>query len=167
MNQVKNSMRIVYPSNEDFHVVCSVDNTNNKSRTLIILRKITEKQSEELSNGEVLLFNHGDKSYEVSKDECYAFGEINLNDEEDLNLINSFKWQNSSVIGHNYPVNYDYKTHTGDSFEAYNKLTQSFVTRARFGETFDNVKLFKFAHACIGKPKNVVAYGIKVARRII
>lgn len=78
MNQVKNSMRIAYPSDEDFHVVCCIDNTNTKIRTAIILRKITEKQSEELENGVVLSFKHNDKEYDVSKDECYAFGKIDL-----------------------------------------------------------------------------------------
>lgn len=165
MNQVKNSMRIVYPSNEDFHVVCVLDSPGSKSRTAIILRKITEKEAELLLNGEVLSFNHNDKEYVISRDECYAFGEINLRSEEDLNLIRTFKWHNSDATGHAYPSDYDYATHTGDSYIRFDKDTQLEIPAVRWGETFDNVKLFKFAHACIGKPKNVVAYGIKFAKR--
>lgn len=158
MSDTKSSMRTSYPTDEDYHHICRVD-TAGKSVINVFVRPISERQSVKLDNGESIVVKHNGVNLELKSDYCYATGKIDVEDPDDIAIINSFKWVNSKVRGFFIPRNYDYEHNEGDQIMGVNGPINATV------ETFSNLNLFKFAYACIGKPKYVAIYGITGIRR--
>lgn len=153
MNDTKSSMRTIYPTDEDYHRICRVV-SSGKTCIDVFIRPITEKQAKDISDDKSIIVNHNGYNVELSNNNCYATGKINIDDPEDINIIKSFKWVNSRITGFFIPRNYNYEDNSGDLIiENKNKINATV-------ETFDNIKLFKFAYACIGKPEFVAIYGI-------
>lgn len=157
MNEIMNPMRITYPTDEEYAVICRVDKMADKESVLVFIRPAKEKELELLSTGKSISVHHDECNFLIDETYCYAFGNVDLNNKEDIDLINSFKWTTNRYAGFAIPKNYDYDTNSGDT---YCSVVDNLYKPATV-ETFDNVKLFKFAYAKIGKPKNVIIYGIK------
>lgn len=161
MNEIMSPPRIIYPTDEDYAVVCRVDNIAIRDSILVYIRPAIESQLDELAQGLSIKVQHNEGEIFIDESDCYAFGNVDLNNREDIDLINSFKWTTNRYAGFAIPKGYDYETNTGDS---YRSLVDNNFKPATI-ETFDNVKIFKFAYAKIGKPKNVIIYGIKTKLR--
>ena len=157
MNKIMNPPRITYPTNEEFAAICRVDNTIANNSIMVFIRPATEKEVDELSEGNSIKIHHNDNDIFIDESMCYAFGNVDLNNNEDIDLIKSFKWTTNRYAGFAIPRDYNYDDNTGDSFLCLTDRTYKPATI----ETFDNIKMFKFAYAKIGKPKNVIIYGIK------
>lgn len=157
MNEILNPMRIIYPTDEEYAIVCRVDKITDKESILVFIRPAKETELDKLSNSESIKIHHDEGDILIDEHDCYAFGNVDLNNREDIDLINSFKWTTNRYAGFAIPRNYDYETNSGDT---YRSLVDNLYKPATV-ETFDNVKLFKFAYAKIGKPKNVIIYGIR------
>lgn len=154
MNDTKSSMRTIYPTDEDCHRICRVS-SSGKTCIDVFIRPINEKQAKDISDDKSIIVNHNGQNIELNNANCYATGKIDINDLNDIDIIKSFKWVNSRITGFFIPRNYDYENNSGDLIIGNNNNKVNATV-----ETFDNIKLFKFAYACIGKPEFVAIYGI-------
>lgn len=157
MNEIFNPPRITYPTDEEYAVICRIDSTAMRNSILVFIRPATEDDITKLTEGKSISVHHDDFDTVIDESDCYTFGSVDLSNKEDVDLINSFKWTSNRYAGFAVPRDYDYETNTGDSFKS--RMDNHYYPATI--ETFDNIKLFKFAYAKIGKPKNVIVYGIR------
>lgn len=154
-----NPPRIIYPTDEDYAPICRIDTGSNSF--MVYIRPGTDEEIATLTKGDSIKIIRDDVEVIIDETNCYSFGSIDLNNEDDINFIKSFKWCGNRIAGYAIPKNYDFVTNTGDSYKS---IADGVFCPATV-ETFDNIKLFKFAYAKIGKPKNVIIYAINVKSR--
>lgn len=113
----------------------------------IVMMPISEKQENALDNGSEIKLG----SRWIAAEQIFCYGEMNFDNEDDIQLINNFEWiieKKGLVI----PANYDYDKHTCEAYDL----------KIGHHETFDNIKVVKYAHGCLNKPQRSIIFKIKV-----
>lgn len=128
---------------------------NRQGTDYLVMEPITEEQEKELDlrqeiNGEVHFIT--DKGVYIRAKDIFLYGEVNINNVADLNLIKSSDIIIQEVnMAANVPSNFDYKT----GF-VYSNRDGIFKTH----DTWDKELWFKFNHLLLGKPKRIIIYRI-------
>lgn len=110
------------------------------------------KESQEVAIEEIgkIQSLEGNKDFGVStiyKDDIYLFGDVDLNNDEDIRQIADFNLLDRKVV---MPTKFKYETGTA--------ITENNVVKV--GNPSSAVEWFKFCHTKIGKPKKIVVYRI-------
>lgn len=137
------------PISQNYHILHS--NKKENKVVQIIMIEINEKEEEQLDNikDEIIKFTSGDKIFKISNKNIICYGEINLEDENNVNLISNFNFLNYlGSTGVSFVSNYNYKTHSCTSPKR----------KCLWTETWNPLDLFKFAHASLGKPKRILLF---------
>ena len=129
-------------------ILCRIDNINGKYNNVYI-EPITEEQELRIDNSQKyyneIRHELKDGTIITSKG-IYAYGEINVEDINDINQIKSFNLINSEggIINSNF--NYD----KGCSIIKDNVAT--------YYTTWDPIKWFMYCYCLIGKPNRIIIY---------
>ena len=128
---------------------------NRFKSNYLVMESITKEQEEEIDlSGELYdeMFFIKDNKYRIPARDIFLYGEININNKEDLMLINKSDIITQEVnIAANIPSNFDYNT--GD---VYSNNEDIFKTH----DTWNKIDWFKFNHCLIGKPERIIIYRI-------
>lgn len=117
----------------------------------IIMEEITEEEELRIDKSHKY---YGEKQYErkdgiiIQDKNIYIYGEVNLKDENDINIITSF-----NLINHDYDKNW---VHSNFDYERGVFTTIDGV--AKTYPTSDPILWFKYNHCLIGKPKRIIIY---------
>ena len=143
--------RMKYPIETDY-VQISRYSDSTVLCTRILLISITEQEIKDLEQEDGFIVRQiNNESVKFTAKHCYAFGSIDFNNKEDLDMIAGFNWMKDFTPGAFVPCHYNYASHTGDIING----------RAWLIETWDNIKAIKYAHARLNKPKYVAIVGYK------
>lgn len=115
----------------------------------VYMESITEEDEEELDRnarikGEAEIIKNG---YKITAKDIFLYGEVNLNNDDDLDLIENYNLINEN--GDYIPLSFDYENGTIYTNE------DGVVKR---GYTTDPILVFKYNHCIIGKPKRIIVY---------
>lgn len=98
---------------------------------------------------QTLKFSRGNRTFTVSANDIYCYGETDFNDENILNQIENFNFlSHLGEVGVHICSNYNYKNHSCSSTKNYPLWT----------ETWSSAKLAKLAHGYLGKPKRILLF---------
>lgn len=152
-------MRIICKDNENCHVIATVKKYGVSY--FAVMTKITEKEEEKLNNGELInviydivydLNHKTNLKIQISAEDCYLYGDIDFEDENCINELLAYNFIDNEFHGAFIPKKYDYRNHS--TVLVNNKLA--------WVETYDVMNLYKYAHACIGKPNRVAIFNIPI-----
>lgn len=116
----------------------------------VIIAKLTNKEEEELDNGNSIQIKVDAISYNIDPKNVYCYGDIDFNhSSDDYKLISTFRWLEHLIFrGICVPSNYNLKTHSCASHNHkpmwYDTVRPEIVT--------------EYAYGCIGKPKKVIIF---------
>ena len=127
---------------------------NRNGNSYLVMESITEKEEQELDTLADLeqMRYIVDNKYIVNSESIFLYGQINLNDKNDINLI-----LKSHIItpeinnAANIPSNLDYET--GDVYADKDGIYKCH-------DTWNKIDWFKFNHVLLGKPERVIIYKI-------
>lgn len=115
----------------------------------VILKPLTEEEEQRIDKSKLY---YGEIRYYESKDKyivgrnIYMYGEINLDDDNDLDVIERF-----DLVPKDFGkmlINFDYDKGT--------YTTENGIAKTTF--TSDPIEWFKYCYCQIGKPKRVIVY---------
>lgn len=121
-------------------------NERGKNGDCVMLRPITKEQEKEIDETEVYKLTHDGHEISITKVNILFYGEINLNNKEDVDIIRRKNLIDENLRYSQVPHDFDYKLGVGDRQQA---------------PTNDPIQWFKFVHTRLGKPRRVIAYRIK------
>lgn len=123
---------------------------------VIVMQQITPKEEEEIDNSVNENVYKRSRFYLnpelfVEGKEILAYGEINLKNEDDINLIRNLPILDDKVMdcGNIIPTTFDYNAGTIDGINPWS-------------HTWDNLLWFKYHHCMIGKPERIIIYRISM-----
>jgi len=130
---------------------------NRSNDGIIVLQELTEKEENQIDTS---MIKYGrltyllDNKYKIDAKHIYLYGDIDLNNEEDLFFLNKF----SSIICDEYsPSNFIYS-----NLDYNTGIVSAEPERNQYiGYTCMNYKKwFEYNYLLIGKPKKVIIYSI-------
>ena len=131
---------------------------NRFKSNYLVMEAITKEQEEEIDlSGELYdeMFFIKDNKYRIPARDIFLYGEINIDNKEDLMLINKSDIITQEVnMAANIPSNFDYNT-----AYVYSNNEDIFKTH----DTWNKIDWFKFNHCLIGKPERIIIYRINKA----
>ena len=136
-------------TNPNYHILYS--EKNRQTNKEVIMTYLTEEEEKLIDNlgKEVLQLERGSRTFSISVNRIYCYGEVDFHNNEDLKTIDSFNFlDNIGSIGVPVFADYDYETHTCNS------PTKHY----RWSQTFSPKRLAMFAHAVIGKPQRIILF---------
>ncbi|AXH74522.1 MAG: hypothetical protein KNU04_gp59 [crAssphage sp. isolate ctbg_1] len=113
----------------------------------IMLESISEEEEQFIDVNNYWVRKKGGKDIEIPKYDIMFYGEVNVNNEDDITLICKKNLVDENLRHSWVPSNFNYRFGTG--------LAHSCAPTA------DPVLWFKYCHVRIGKPQRVIAYKIK------
>lgn len=125
---------------------------------VLVMEELSEQDeaeidnSAELTNGMYFMKKVGNQYIRISSRDIFLYGEIDINNKADLELIKKADIITQEVnMAANIPSNFDYE----------NGIVRSnkegiFKTH----DTWNKIDWFKFNHCLIGKPKRIIIYRI-------
>lgn len=134
-------------------VICRT-NTIKGNKAVTVIEPLSEEQENEM---ERISLYKGQIEYKpkdgvsILEKNIFLYGEIDLDNEEDIKLINKFNFIDEchSIENPNWIYSgFDYNTATCVTIN--NKLCGH--------PTWDNLTWFKYCYALIGKPKRIIVY---------
>ena len=130
---------------------------NRSKDGIVVLQELTEKEENQIDNS-VIKYGHLtyllDNKYKINAKHIYLYGDIDLNNKEDLLLLNKF----SSIICDEYsPSNFIYS-----NLDYNTGIVSAEPERNQYiGYTCMNYKKwFEYNYLLIGKPKKIIIYSI-------
>ena len=136
-------------------IICRIDSINGKYNNVYI-EPITEEQEIKIDNAEKyyneIRYELKDGTIITSKN-IYAYGEINIEDVNDINQIKSFNLINSDGGRINSNFNYDKGCCT---------IKDNIAT---YYTTWNPIKWFKYCYCLIGKPNRIIIYKVPNFKR--
>ena len=111
-----------------------------------VMREITDKQEQELDDLESI--NIDNKV--VTKEDIYCYGQIDVNNEEDINYIKKF-----NIIN----LDSENSIHSGYDYEKGEVVIENNIAKKH--STWNPIEWFKYNYLLIGKPKRIIIYKCK------
>lgn len=128
--------------------LCLTESIKNKK--IVIMEAITEEEEQRIDKSKDYYgsIRYNKNNLVIDSKDIYLYGEVNLNDENDINFIKRFYLINpeTSFIYSNF--DYDRGVYTTVNL------------KPRWCTTFDAIKWFKYNHCLIGKPNRIIIYRI-------
>ena len=124
-------------------ILCTIKGI--KDNEVVVLQEITEKQEQELDDNECIHLNDN----LITRKQIYFYGEINVNSDDDVSIIEKCELMNQSDSGNIIYSNFDYEKGTVE----YDKTPKQYPT-------WNPLLWFKFNYCLIGKPKRCICYKI-------
>ena len=122
--------------------------------SVVVMQAITEEQEVEIDkSSEENAYKRSrfyiDDTLMVEGKEIYAYGEINLKEKDDINLIESLNIIDDEVMGcrNVIPTTFDYAKGTIKGVNPWS-------------HTWNKLEWFKYHYCMIGKPKRIIIYKI-------
>lgn len=112
----------------------------------IVMKEITDEQEKQLDELEAITINNKI----IGKDEIYCYGEIDVNNEEDLKYIKKFNIINLDA---------ENSIHSGYNYEKGNVIIEGNIPKMY--STWNPIEWFKYNYLLIGKPKRIIIYKCK------
>lgn len=108
---------------------------------------LTQDEEDEIDEGNTIILRRGSCTFCVSKNNIFAYGAIDYDDDDDLDIIADKTWfDTGSMFGVKVAANYDYNT---------NKMEIK-----RWYDTTDPVAICRFKHGQLGKPERSIIFRI-------
>lgn len=107
-----------------------------------------EKFIDDMGSHHIVL-ERGKRKFVVSSNQIYCYGDVDFNNKEDLEQIESFNFVTRIFQGFIIPAEYNYDKHVALSDN--NKFY-------KYTETWSESKIAKYAHGCLGKPKKIIIF---------
>lgn len=131
--------------------------TLDRSKTInctteVILTHISEEDETFIDNmgkDSVLTLERGKRTFNVTPNQIYCYGEVDFNNNDDLVQIEHFNFITKELAGYRIPANYNYDTHSAKSPNKKSCL---------YTETWSSSLLTKYAHGCLGKPDRILLF---------
>ena len=133
------------PISQNYHILTKFK--SGLKYVQVIMTEISEEEENLIDNLErnVFKIDRGDRTFSITNNQIYCYGEVNFNSEEDLKTIDNFSFLNHlKETGVPIWVNYNYETHTSD--------------HPKYTETWSPAELAKYAHGCLNKPKRIILF---------
>lgn len=113
-------------------------------------------EEDKIMFGEEQILKRGDKSFKISKNNVYFYGNINFNtDSPDYKEIeNMDMFDSTDTRGIEVPVDYIYNTHS----VILNINEDNPKPRVKTIDTFNFARICQYKHGCLGKPTKVVVF---------
>lgn len=111
-----------------------------------VMREITEEQEKELDDIESIELD----GKVIDKSNIYCYGQLDVNNEEDVNYIRKFNIINLDAEN---PIHSDY------NYERGNVRIDGNIAKTH--PTWDAFEWFKYNYLLIGKPKRIIIYKCK------
>lgn len=149
LNLNTNIYKISMPTYSDYRILTRNDKVVGKPR--VIMTEINEEEEKEIDNigNHYITLHRGNKSFTVKAVNIYCYGEINLNKEEDIEQLKTLTFLNNlEFSGIHIPADYNYETHE----------CISPIKRFRYTETWNPLKVIKYNHGCLNKPKRIIIF---------
>ena len=127
---------------------------NRNGNSYLVMESITEKEEQELDTLADLeqMRYIVDNKYIVNSESIFLYGQINLNDKNDINLLSKSHIITPEINNAaNIPSNFDYET--GDVYADKDGIFKCH-------DTWNKIDWFKFNHVLLGKPERVIIYKI-------
>mgnify|MGYP003332628166 CR=1 FL=1 len=129
---------------------------NRSNLFVMLMEPITEKDEELIDKSKEVdfpteLFKNR-KGIEISPKNIFLYGEVNIDNKDDIALINKHDIITLEIFGaSNMPADFNYETGiiTSDEYGTF-KTT----------DTWNKLKWFKYKYCLLGKPNRVVLYKI-------
>lgn len=138
----------IYP---DYHILLNIRSSSGDKQ--IIMTNISEEEEDRIDKEGCITLNRGKRTFTITSKQIYCYGEVNFKSKDDLNTIDNFAFcSHLGSVGIPIRSNYDYDTHSC-SFPR---------NRCLWTETFSPARLAIYSHGCIGKPKRIVLFSLKV-----
>lgn len=118
-----------------------------KGNQCVMLERITEEEEQFIDDNNYWIRDKDSKNIEIPKYDIMFYGEIDINNEDDIALIRKKNLVDENLRHSWVPSKFNYQFGTG--------LDHSCAPTA------DPVLWFKYCHVRIGKPQRVIAYKIK------
>lgn len=129
---------------------------NHSKEGIIVLQVLTDKEEQQIDKSEKeygelkYLF---DKKYLIRAKNIYLYGDLNLNNKEDIKLIDKFK---NVICDDLNPANWIY---SNINFET-GEVTSNEEGIYKGYSTTNYMKWFLYNYLLIGKPKKIIVYSI-------
>lgn len=118
---------------------------NGVPKKVVFMMAITDEQEKILDETEQLTLEEDDIT--IHRDDVYCYGDIDINNQEDINYITKFNlidnYESSNMIHSNF--NYD------KDYVEFDKVPKMYGTS-------DIVKWFKYNHLLLGRPTKIIIY---------
>ncbi len=128
--------------------LCLTESIKNKK--IVIMEATTEEEEQRIDKSKDYYgsIRYNKNNLVIDSKDIYLYGEVNLNDENDINFIKRFYLINpeTSFIYSNF--DYDRGVYTTVNL------------KPRWCTTFDPIKWFKYNYCLIGKPNRIIIYRI-------
>lgn len=121
-------------------------NDNDKRSHVIVLEPITEEQEKDIELYDYFSINREGNSIKIKTNNIYFYGEIDVNNEDDCDIIIKKHLVDTNLIHSWIPTNFNYNT--------------GFANTKKWYPTTNALDWFKYCHCRIGKPKRIIAYKI-------
>ena len=128
---------------------------NKTNNNYLVMEPLTKEQEENIDNSadkEGCVRFILDEKYIIPSRDIFLYGEINLNNQDDLELIENSnilteEVNNASIL----PSNIDYKTGviTSDENDVF-----------KWYHTWNKLNWFKYNHLLLGKPERIIIYRV-------
>lgn len=130
-------------------LTCHTNTNSILKNTKIIMAPIDEDMECQIDSGlNVKIEIAKGISTIVTPNKVLTYGDVDFNSTEDLDLFDRLNLKINEFSGFSIPSSYDYNTHT------YIKSNNG----GNFYQTWDNIKIIKFKHGCLGKPKKIIVF---------
>lgn len=145
---IKGMKAIPMPTFENQYVLHK--HTTGHETMKVIMMPIDDVIENRIENiNQIIHLKTNKREYAVKASDILLYGSIDFDDENDINIINHFKFLSNLLgVGAPIPEHYDYEKHVAYSPKNYYLL----------GETWNPMDLVKFAHGSLNKPEKVVIF---------
>lgn len=121
----------------------------DKTANYVIMATINEEQEALLdSNIPFTLKIAKNLSYNINLNNVYCYGEIDFDNDEDLDVIDNFNWLRNSQYGEVVYSGYNYKKNT----------CKTPIRYPRYYQTFSSANVAQQAYGRLGCPKRIVIF---------
>ena len=130
------------------YVYLTCHTNNSPFMKKIIMAPITQEIEYKIDDGCNINLKLGNHSFYITKDKILTYGDIDVESDDDLDLIDHINFNIDPFAGFAIPADYDFETHSV-------KMTRSGI---RYYQTWDVEKVFKYKYAELGKPDKIIIF---------
>jgi hypothetical protein len=128
----------------DLAILCRF---NNSKHECAFIKGITKEEEKDIDDNQVYTFKNKDKEYLIPIDNIYMYGEININNEDDIKMIKKCNLVGDSIDSPSFMMsNFDYELGQFITIENIPK----------HAPCSDAFAWFKYRHCMINKPNRIV-----------
>lgn len=134
---------------KDYHIIDTRKTPRGTNEIILTYIDEDEESLIDALDKDSIIIKRGNRSFNISQNKIYCYGDVDFNNYEDLKQIDSFNLITRQFQGFIIPSDYNYDLHV-----AYSNNKKFY----KYTETWQSSKVVKYIHGCLGKPKKILLF---------